>query len=139
MSTPTADQAAILARLIALARIGLGVAATFAPRLTGRALLADTDGTSAEAVRMLGGRDAALGVGALLAARRGTGALRGWVEAGALADAVDAVAFATSRRTSPMLRGFTILVAGGSAVVSVLLARRLGGAADEPTGRGGPT
>jgi len=139
MATGTAAQAQNLARLIALARIGLGVAATFAPRLTGRALLADDTGDSAVAVRMLGGRDAALGIGALLAARRrGAGALRGWVEAGALADAVDAVAFAASPRMSTRLRAFTVLVAGGSAAVSVVLARLL---VDEEAdaGRSGPT
>ncbi len=43
------------------------------------------------AMRSVGGRDLALGLGALLALRRGA-PLRGWVEAGALADLADGLA-----------------------------------------------
>ncbi|HEY8338829.1 MAG TPA: hypothetical protein VIK95_03110 [Egibacteraceae bacterium] len=116
-----------VARLIAIARIGLGVAATLAPRLVARALMDDRDGSAAVAARMLGGRDLALGLGAVLAARRGPAALRGWVEAGALADGVDAAAFAVSRRQRGLTRLATVVVAGGAAAAGMLAARRLGG------------
>lgn len=124
--TTSATSAQSAARLIAVARIGLGVAATLAPRLVGRALMADRDGSGAVAARMLGGRDLALGLGALLAARRGPGALRGWVEAGALADGIDAAAFALDRRPGALRRALTVVVAGGAAALSVWLAPRLG-------------
>lgn len=135
----TAARAEALAKLIALGRIGLGVAATFAPRLTGRVLLGDESGDGAVAVRMLGGRDGALGLGTLFAGRRrGPVAMRGWVEAGSVADLVDAVAFARGRGLDGPRRTFTVLVAGGAAVAGMVLARMLadGGESDQ---RSGPT
>jgi hypothetical protein len=77
------------------------------------------------AVRMLGARDLALGVGVLLAARHGSSGMRGWVEAGALADAVDALAFLRGGRGASRRRALTIIVAGGSAAVGVWAARML--------------
>lgn len=115
----------LAARGIAVARVGIGVGATLAPRLMSRLQFGSTSPAQDVALRMLGARDLALGIGGLLAARHGSTGLRGWVEAGALADAVDAAAFLRARRGSIRRRAFTVLVAGGSAACSVWAARRL--------------
>lgn len=67
----------------------IGAACLVAPRLA-RAWVGPTasSGGGRMLVRSVGGRDLALGIGAVFAARHGS-ALRGWMEAGALADASD--------------------------------------------------
>ena len=120
--------AGLLVRGIALARIAIGVVATAAPRAGARFQFGAATPAQAVTLRMLGARDLGLGIGALLAARHGSAGLRGWAEAGALADAVDALAFlrdgpAASAR-GPRL---TALVAAGSAACSVWAARHLDG------------
>jgi hypothetical protein len=120
-----ADLADLAVRGIALARVAIGVGATLAPRLVSRVQFGATSPGQTIAVRMLGARDLALGLGALLAARHGSNGLRGWVEAGALADGVDALAFVRGGRGGSRRRGLTTLVAGGSAAVSVWAARTL--------------
>lgn len=112
-------------RGIALARVAIGVGATLAPRLVSRVQFGTTSPAQAVTVRMLGARDLALGVGALLAAHHGSSGLRGWVEAGVLADAVDAFAFLRAGRGASRRRALTVLVAGGSAAASVWAARTL--------------
>lgn len=89
-------------RAVAVLRIGVGVAGLLAPRVLARAMLrAERDPRSAVvALRSFAGRDLALGLGALLAARRGPAAVRGWVEAAGLADATDAIALAVDRGRS---------------------------------------
>lgn len=126
MTNRQADPPDVVARGIALARVAIGVGATLAPQLMSRIQFGSTSPAQDVAVRMLGARDLALGAGALLAARHGSTGLRGWVEAGALADAVDAAAFLRARRGGVRRRAFTVLVAGSSAVCSVWAARRLG-------------
>lgn len=113
------------ARGIAAARIGIGVAATLAPRLVSQLQFGSSTPAQLFTVRMLGGRDLALGLGALLAARHGSATLRGWVEAGGLADAVDALTFLRAGSDDARHRGLTILTAGGAAVVSAWAARNL--------------
>ncbi len=77
-------------RTFGLIRLGLGAALFVAPRLGARIWSGEGDGTAtAIAMRGLGARDAALGMGLLMALERG-GSLRGWLEASALADASDA-------------------------------------------------
>lgn len=112
-------------RGLALARVGIGVGATLAPRLASRVQFGTTSPAQTITVRMLGARDLALGVGALLAARHGSSGMRGWVEAGALADAVDALAFLRAGRGASRRRALTIAVAGGSAAIGVWAARTL--------------
>jgi hypothetical protein len=112
-------------RGIALARVAIGIGATLAPRLFSRVQFGTTSRAQAITVRMLGARDLALGVGALLAVRHGSSGVRGWAEAGALADAVDALAFLRAGRGASRRRGLTILVAGGSAAVGAWAARTL--------------
>ncbi|HSJ43637.1 MAG TPA: hypothetical protein VK923_03015 [Euzebyales bacterium] len=112
-------------RGIAVARVAIGVGATLSPRLVSRLQFGTTSPAQTITVRMLGARDLALGLGALLAARHGSSGLRGWVEAGALADGVDALAILRGGPAASRRRGLTVLVAGGSAAVSVWAARIL--------------
>ncbi|MGH9177431.1 MAG: hypothetical protein ACRD0N_02595 [Acidimicrobiales bacterium] len=112
------------ARLLAYGRLGLGVTALVAPRLpatfwVGRA---DASRPSAQLLsRALGARDVALGLGPVLALRHGT-PVRGWVEAGGLADAGDLVATLLAwrhvpRRARPVMVG---IIAGSMAASRVL-------------------
>lgn len=112
-------------RAIALTRVAIGVGATLTPRLVSRVQFGTTSPAQTITVRMLGARDLALGIGALLAARHGSSGLRGWAEAGALADAVDALAFLRGGSGASRRRSLTMLVAGGSAAISVWAARTL--------------
>jgi hypothetical protein len=127
----TADERSALALLlirgIAVARVAIGVAATLAPVAAGRFQFGAATPVAAITVRMLGARDLGLGLGALLA-RHDSAAVRGWAEAGALADAVDAFAFARSgRRAGVRATRLVTLVAASSAACSVWAARRLTG------------
>ncbi|HLG66947.1 MAG TPA: hypothetical protein VKV36_03645, partial [Acidimicrobiales bacterium] len=71
------------------------------------------------------GRDVALGLGALLALRRGA-PLRGWVEAAALSDTLDAWATLLDLRHLPPGGRMAVLGAsGGAAITGVLAARSL--------------
>lgn len=118
---------ALAAAGIAAGRLGLGTAVLLAPRALLRLALRE-GGPSQEAVlalRMLGVRDVALGLGTLLAARRNPGSVRGWTEAGALADAGDALAIAASPALRGPLRVAGALVAALATGVAILAARRL--------------
>lgn len=126
MDDDTLDELADLAaRGIAAARVAIGIGATLTPGLVSRLQFGSDTPSQRVTVRMLGARDLALGVGALLAARHGSAGLRGWVEAGALADGVDALAFLRGGRDATRRRALTILIAGGSAVLSTWAAREL--------------
>jgi hypothetical protein len=117
--------AQLAARGIALARVGIGVGATLAPAAVSRLQFGSTTPGQTMTVRMLGARDLALGVGALLAARHGSTSLRGWVEAGGLADAIDALTFLRADHDDAQQRGLTVLAAGCAAALSAWAARRL--------------
>ena len=120
-----ADLAALAARGIAAARVAIGIAATLAPGLVSRLQFGSDTPSQRILVRLLGGRDLVLGLGVLMAARRGSSGVRGWVEAGGLADGIDALAFARSRPGAANRRRLTALVAGSSAALSGWAARRL--------------
>lgn len=117
--------AALAARGIAVARVGIGIAATLTPGLVSRAQFGSDTPSQRILVRMLGARDLGLGLGVLMATRRGSSGVRGWVEAGGLADGVDALAFARARPGAANRRGLTTLVAGASAALSAWAARRV--------------
>lgn len=106
-----------LATSLAAGRIAIGVTFLLAPRAVWGVQLRDSPVPDAIAtpLRMAAARDIALGVGGLLAARRGPGALRGWTEAGALADGTDAVVIATDRSLRPVVR---LVVATGAALAA---------------------
>ena len=75
--------------------------------------------------RMVGGRDIALGLGAIIALDRGA-PVRGWLEASALADGVDAVACLLAREHIP--RGAfagVVTLASAAAGLGAWLAREL--------------
>jgi hypothetical protein len=75
--------------------------------------------------RMLGGRDVALGLGAVIALDRGA-PVRGWLEAGALADGVDlASALLAHREIRRAAFVNAVLLAGAAAWAGIALSRRL--------------
>lgn len=74
--------------------------------------------------RMAAGRDAALGLGGVLALRHDA-PVRGWIEAAALADAVDVYAFARARGLTRAFRWASMLSAGAAAVLGAVSARRV--------------
>lgn len=119
--------AALAVRGIAAARLGLGAAMMVAPRALLRPAL--RHGAPSEesvlALRMLAVRDLALGLAALLAARRNPGSMRGWAEAGALVDAGDALAIAASPALHTPLRVAGTLAAASATAIAVVAVRTL--------------
>lgn len=119
----------VLARRMGAARMTVGATALLAPDRTTRRWLVDASPSpgATTAMRMAGGRDLVLGLGTVLAARHDSRALRGWLEASGLADAIDAYAFVRDRgfRARPRCAG--LLAAAGAAAASVWLARRVDG------------
>jgi hypothetical protein len=117
-----------IARLFGWARVSFGVLAFVAPRWAAKVWTGeDISGTTAVmGLRSLGVRDAALGLGLLIALKR-QAPVRGWLEAGALSDAGDMLNTLMSRRGLPASRSVAGLVASGGAVA---LGRRLADALD---------
>lgn len=117
----------MLARLLAIGRVLIGVALVAAPGPAGRRWIGpDADRAGTEVIlRGLGGRDVALGLGALAALEAGT-PVRRWLEAGVLADLGDAAAMSVVGDDLPAsTRLGTFGVAAGAAVLGVWLARTL--------------
>ena len=113
------DTARRWAEWLGWARVGLGAVAFVAPTVPGRPWVgADADSAGARVLaRALGGRDMALGIGAVLALRH-DGPVRGWVEGGALADAGDAVATVLAWRSLPRVSRWGILAVTVGAVAA---------------------
>ncbi len=113
------------ATAVAAGRVGLGVAALAWPAVPARPWV----GSSADELgaqvfgRALGGRDLALGVGALAAARKAASAPQtagAWFAAGALSDALDvAVTAAAWQRLPRAGRWLVVASAAGAAVAGV--------------------
>ncbi len=117
----------MLAVSVAGARVALGVVAVAAPVAAARPWVGAATVGPASAVlgRALGGRDLALGLGALLAARRGA-PLRGWVEAGGLADWGDVTATLLSFGRLPRWGRWLVLAASaGAAATAAVVAPSL--------------
>src|SRR5436190_9956340 len=116
-----------LAVRLAGGRVAIGAASLLAPALVGRTMTRrarPTDGTRLFA-RMVGARDLGLGLGLLVALDRGA-PVRGWLEASAVVDGIDAAACLLARhhiRTSVFPGAFGLATAG--AVLSARLARQL--------------
>jgi hypothetical protein len=112
---------------LAAGRIAIGAASLLAPRLVGRTMIGRQgpgDGMSLFA-RMVGARDLGLGLGVLIALDRGA-PVRGWLEASALVDGIDAAACLLSREhiRASMFPGAVGLATTG-AVLSAWLSRQL--------------
>ena|SRR2546421_12928458 len=106
-----------MAQGVTAARIVFGLAFMTMPGWTGRIWI----GPDAErpAVRLLtqaiGARDLTMGLGALIAMRRGTKA-RGWMEAISLTDMIDfTCGFLAGNRIPAANRAVVLVLAGGSA------------------------
>jgi hypothetical protein len=84
---------------LARARIAIGAVSLLAPGLVGRTMTRrdGSDGGTGLFVRMVGARDLGLGLGVLVALDRGA-PVRGWLEASAVVDGIDAVACLLARR-----------------------------------------
>ena len=122
----TRQDARTAARLLAVARVALGVSAVVLPRLPARPWIGDDAARPSAMImsRALGGRDIALGLGALLALRHGAPA-RGWLEAAGLADAADVMTTLVGWRSTPPVGRWVVLAAaaGGVAAARVLSPR----------------
>lgn len=116
-----------LARALSLTRAAIGAFSFLAPRRMARAWTghAGDEIATPMAVRGLGARDMALGLGTLLALERNKGA-RGWLEACALADAGDVIATLSKFGDLPLLKRFgSLATAGTGALLAVALAEAI--------------
>jgi hypothetical protein len=116
----------VLAVGVAGGRIGIGVVSLLAPGLVGRTMTGD-DGSGGTRLfaRMVGARDVALGLGVLAALDRGA-PVRGWLEASAVVDGIDAAACLAARRhIRPRVLPGVVGLATAGAVLSAWLARQL--------------
>jgi len=116
-----------LAVSLAGGRIAIGVVSLLAPGLVGRTITGGggSEGGTRLFARMVGARDLGLGLGLLVALDRGA-PVRGWLEASAVVDGIDAAACLLARhhiRTSVFPGAFGLATAG--AVLSARLARQL--------------
>lgn len=112
---------------LAATRVLLGLAALAVPEPAGRAWIgAGACGRDrAVLLRALGGRDVALGLGALLALGTG-GDVGRWLVMGATSDLVDAAASAAAFAALPMWSRWLVLVAsGGAACAGIVIAADL--------------
>lgn len=116
-----------LARQSALGRVVVGAGLTLAPGLAGKGWFGhDSRRPATEvAIRALGARDLAIGLGTAYTTGQGYGA-RPWLLAGVLADATDLAATLKARDD---LRPFAVAlvgaVAGGSALLELWFSREL--------------
>ena len=127
-----------LAVRLASGRIVIGVVSLLAPGLVGRTM-AGRDGSEGGTrlfARMVGARDLGLGLGLLVALNRGA-PVRGWLEASAVVDGIDATACLLARDhiRRRVLPGAVGLAAAG-ALLSAWLARQLDPAQSPPSGAG---
>jgi len=106
-----------LVQMLSFVRLVIGVGFFIMPRRLGRWWTGEEDisTTSRMALRSLGGRDVALAIGTLIALEN-NGNVRGWLEAGALADASDALSTLTNWGDLPSLRRLLGLASSVSAV-----------------------
>jgi hypothetical protein len=116
-----------LAVSLARGRIAIGVVSLLAPAFVGRTMTgrAGCEGGTRLFARMVGARDLGLGLGVLVALDRGA-PVRGWLEASAVVDGIDAAACVLARRhiRTGLFPGLVGLAAAG-ALLSAWLARRL--------------
>lgn len=117
-----------VAQMLSLIRLGIGIAFFLFPRRLGRWWTGEGDSTATSrmAARSLGARDAAIAIGTMTALEH-EGNVRGWLEAGALSDASDAVSTLSNWGDLPGLRRLLGLASSiGATVVGLNLAQSLG-------------
>jgi hypothetical protein len=116
-----------LAVSLASGRIAIGVGSLLAPGIVGRTMTGPdgSEGGTRLFARMVGARDLGLGLGLLVALDRGA-PVRGWLEASAVVDGIDAVACLLARHhiRTTVFPGAVGLAAAG-ALLSAWLARQL--------------
>lgn len=113
-----------LATLLSGTRFALGAVLFLMPSKTAKAWSSQGAETPAAVVasRGMGARDMALGLGALLALGNDKPA-RGWIEAAAFSDLLDAISTAMSFKRLPRGRAFLMgATAGGAAMLGMQLA-----------------
>jgi hypothetical protein len=116
-------------RMLAIGRIALGTAMVLTPRRATSAWLgnASAQPPTKVAVRALGARDLALGLGTLRSLDAGDDALRGWVTASGACDVADAVATVAAFRSLPRRgRVLSLSIAAGAAAAAFIARDRLG-------------
>jgi hypothetical protein len=116
-----------LATLLSATRVVIGVAAWVAPRRFGRAWTGESsDGPlGSMAIRGLGARDIALGLGTLRALGNGS-SVKPWLEMQALADASDTASTVFAFRDMPPLKRWVMLAtAATGCYLGVSLAGKL--------------
>jgi hypothetical protein len=124
VSVPDVDERELV-QIISIVRLGIGVGFFFFPSKLGRLWSGERESstTSRMALRSLGGRDVALAIGTLVALEN-NGNVRGWLEAGALADASDAVSVLTNWSGQPRLRRLLSLASSvGATLIGMNLAQ----------------
>jgi hypothetical protein len=112
------------ALLHARGRIAVGAAFVLFPSLAGRMWIGSDAGRRPVKVlaRAFGARDLAIGLGVVIALDRGT-PVRGWIEAGALSDAIDTAASLLAGGSIPTaIRWPAIALGAGSTTAGVKLA-----------------
>jgi hypothetical protein len=104
------DVARRWARWVGIGRAGLGATALLAPTRVGQPWYGRGSGRPVHKVmtRSIGARDVALGLGLIWALDR-SGSVRGWVEAGAVADAGDLVTTLLDITSMPRLVRWTVV------------------------------
>jgi hypothetical protein len=125
-----------LAVSLAGGRIAIGVVSLLAPGFVGGTMTGrdGSEGGTRLFARMVGARDLGLGLGLLIALNRGA-PVRGWLEASAVVDGIDATACVLARdhiRTSVFPGAVGLATAG--ALLSAGLARQL-----DPAQQSAPT
>ena len=117
-----------LALGLAGGRIAVGVASLLAPGLVGRAMMGPEGHSSGIRLllRVVGVRDLALGIGVLVALDRDA-PVRGWLQASAVVDSLDAAGSLLARHH---LRPTVFPAAAGAATAGALLSGWLAGQLD---------
>lgn len=121
-----------IARIFAVTRIAIGAVLLAAPGAAGRRWLGDVARQPAAkaAIRGLGARDLAFGIGALRALDRGEPAA-GWVRLAAVGDLADAASGLLAARQLGALRTIgTVATAGGAAATGFAISSHLDDSAD---------